>query len=659
MRRVASSPLPGGPRHVGRVIDPSAREDGELEPALELEAQESLDAGSPGGPPNDPPTTAQLRGASLRERLLKRASEVQTPTQQVPEQKGLEQSYADLDRVGMVDEPPQSKRPSSPTGRAPSAPMLLDGRTRLSPSQHAFFVTLLGIAMVASLIALAINVDDHGAGLGLAAKPASSQAMVPPAPAPTRPKRVREKLPGPWRIADAQSDPNLRLVEGEVGNQAFLNALEKAGIAHRERYRILTSMKGIRSFDRCKKTDRFLVLLEKQSGRVNAFEYVASRSEVYQSREAADGLLKGTRLDLKVSHNQVTGSLLYDGESFDASAERVGFDPGLRKVVAKALDGHLEMDEIERGDRLRLAVQEQTVLGEFASYTGVEVIEIQPAGGKRSPIRIYYFDRPSERGYYDAEGRAPYEGGWRKPIKDAPITSPFNMKRMHPVLKKVMPHTGIDFGAETGTPVGAASFGTVSFIGYSGPSGNLVKIEHPGGVETGYAHLSRFAEGLKVGDRVRRLGVVGYVGSTGRSTGPHLHFSARRDGKFFDPMTLKFDAMRIVSKEARSAFLESKAKYDALLDTISLPEPLPEEKDVAPKAPGSAAGHDQASSEGAIGVLDSEDDEPDAMGPGAAPSAGPADDSNQSDRPQKSMVHLTDQEILELSRSAGGNEIQR
>ena len=75
------------------------------------------------------------------------------------------------------------------------------------------------------------------------------------------------------------------------------------------------------------------------------------------------------------------------------------------------------------------------------------------------------------------------------------MTSPFNPKRLHPILKKVMPHNGIDFGAPTGTPVGASNFGTVSYIGYAGASGNLVKVEHPGGVETGYAHLSRFAEG--------------------------------------------------------------------------------------------------------------------------------------------------------------------
>src|SRR4030095_13306655 len=125
---------------------------------------------------------------------------------------------------------------------------------------------------------------------------------------------------------------------------------------------------------------------------------------------------------------------------------------------------------------------------------------------------------------------------------------------------KIMPHTGTDFGAPSGAPVGASSFGTISFIGYAGPSGNLVKIEHPGGVETGYAHLSRFAEGLNVGDKVKRMQLVGYVGSTGRSTGPHLHFSAKRNNEFFDAETLNLDSMRILPAEERAAFADTKRK---------------------------------------------------------------------------------------------------
>ena len=265
---------------------------------------------------------------------------------------------------------------------------------------------------------------------------------------------------------------------------------------------------------------------------------------------------------------------MYDGKSLDDSAEQAGFERGLGRVILSALDGHASEEDLSRGDVIRLVVQEVTVLGDFARYAGVEALELRPLKGE--PLRVYYFDMPGERGYYDVKGRAPHDGGWRKPIPGAPITSRFNLKRLHPVLKKVMPHLGTDFGAPSGTPIGASAPGTVTFVGYSGPAGNLVKIAHPGGVETGYAHLSRFAEGLKVGAKVKRIELVGYVGSTGRSTGPHLHFSASKNKEYFDAEKLNLDAMRTLAGDHRAALDTVIVKYNVLLDAIVLPEPLAE-----------------------------------------------------------------------------------
>jgi len=262
------------------------------------------------------------------------------------------------------------------------------------------------------------------------------------------------------------------------------------------------------------------------------------------------------------------------------------------------------------------------------------------------------------RGYYDRDGKAPFEGGWRKPIKDAPRTSPFNPNRVHPVLHKVMPHQGTDFGAATGTPVGASSFGTVSFVGLAGAAGNLVKIMHPGGVETGYAHLSRFAAGIKVGDKVRRMQVIGYVGSTGRSTGPHLHFSASRDGVFFDAETLNLDGMRTLSATEREGFKPLLAKYDPMLDGIAMPErfaPLPPPP--AEPAPAIAAAVAAQPDE----LAGDSDDEPVAAGPSdvaaaSAPTPSPAAPQAPS-KPGGSSVYLSDKELLEAQSATDDGEV--
>jgi murein DD-endopeptidase MepM/ murein hydrolase activator NlpD len=399
---------------------------------------------------------------------------------------------------------------------------------------------------------------------------------------------------------------------------------------------------------------------------VKAFEYIANPEEVYQSREGDDGLLKGSKLDLKVERNQFSGALVYDGKSFDTSAEQGGFERGLAKAVSKALDGHMALDELERGSRIRVIAQEVTVLGEFARYSGIETLEIVDPDASKPAFRLYYFAAGAEKGYFDNEGHSPYEGGWRKPIKDAAMTSPFNLKRLHPILKKVMPHLGIDFGAPVGTPVGAASYGTVEFASYLGPTGNLVRIAHAGGIETGYAHLSRFAEGLKVGDKVKRLQIIGYVGSTGRSTGPHLHFSARRNGDFIDPASLNLDAMRTLSKENRAAFAEVKSKYDAALEAIPLPAPLaPPPVAVASATPSSGAGpgatEPSATASGGVAAApaapaadpaqgDDDDETPAAAAPAAPGAAKPVGKPG-------SAVYLSDKELLKLQGATDEGEV--
>ncbi|HYP74882.1 MAG TPA: M23 family metallopeptidase [Polyangiaceae bacterium] len=656
---VPSSPGAGGPRHVGRVVDPSVRDDGDPEPDLQLASEAAASEAVPEESARAPSTQG---GERARERLLARAHAARPD------------AFADGPMSGGVDEVGRSEERETnegeldavgSTARAPATPLSLRPDQQLSPTLIALFGTLIGIATVLTLIALLINLDrQRSAPLGKSTSaPSASVSPAALETAPAVPKRARQKVPGPWRIADTKGDPNLRVVEGKISTDPFIKALGGAGVPEKEAYRVLTSMKGVRDFDKCNKADRFTALLERGSSRLKAFEYTVSPEEIYQAREGDDGLLKGSKLDLKVERNQVTGAILYDGKSFDASAERAGFDGGLGHVVGLALQGHLSMEELERGDRLRLIGQEVTVLGEFARYTGIEAIEVVPANPKREPLRVYYFDDASLRGYYDSTGKSPYEGGWRKPIPGAAITSSFNPRRMHPILHKVMPHLGTDIGAPLGTPVGASAPGAVSYIGPGGAAGNLLKVMHANGIETGYAHLSRYVAGLKVGDKVKRLQTIGYVGSTGRSTGPHLHFSAQRDGKFFDAETLNLDGMRVLTNDQRAQFMAVVAKYNPLLDAIALPPPLPPLADVssndpAPPSSGVApagSAEDPSLGEGAA--------EPDVTGSASAkPSALSAPPANARSAaaaasPAGNSVYLSDKELLKMQSATDEGEV--
>jgi murein DD-endopeptidase MepM/ murein hydrolase activator NlpD len=161
---------------------------------------------------------------------------------------------------------------------------------------------------------------------------------------------------------------------------------------------------------------------------------------------------------------------------------------------------------------------------------------VEYSGERLGKLQAFWFEAEKGDGeFFDPTGRAVHGGWLRTPLRYDHVSSPYNLKRRHPILKRIMPHLGIDYSATVGTPVFAAANGTISFAGPRGPNGNLVSIKHDNGFESHYAHLWRIAPGIKPGVKVVQRQSIGFVGSTGRSTGPHLHFALKRGGKFLDP----------------------------------------------------------------------------------------------------------------------------
>jgi murein DD-endopeptidase MepM/ murein hydrolase activator NlpD len=368
----------------------------------------------------------------------------------------------------------------------------------------------------------------------------------------------------------------VKIVTDQMNGRAFVKVLQEDGVEKAQVYRVLTAFEGQLKFDRTSRKDRFIAAIDKKTKLLRAFEWVVSPLEIWQARENDQGLLTAARLDLKVATEEVVGAF-YVSKSLAKSIDWSIFEPGIDGALDDAYDGHTSTDAFEEGGTVRAIAIERTALGEFAGYESIVAAEYRPPDPSKSPVRIYSFKGDKSKGYFDERGRQPDGGGWVNPVPGAPITSRFNPKRMHPILKRIHPHNGTDYGAPTGTPIHAAYRGKVTWIGMRGAAGNLVLIEHPNGVETGYYHMSRYAEGLKVGQRVATNQLIGYVGTTGRSTGPHLHFAAKRDGKFFDAEKLRMDSFRVVHVDDRPAFLRHKAELDARLDAIPLPEPPPPE----------------------------------------------------------------------------------
>ena len=178
-------------------------------------------------------------------------------------------------------------------------------------------------------------------------------------------------------------------------------------------------------------------------------------------------------------------------------------------------------------------------------------------------INLYNFKDNKDTGYYDIKGKSIVKSLMKTPINGARLSSSYGMRK-HPILGYNKMHRGTDFAAPTGTPIMASGAGKITRARWCGGGGNCVKIKHNSTYETVYAHMKSFARGIKEGKRVKQGQVIGYVGSTGLSTGPHLHYEVIINGKRVNSQKLKLPSGRILKKENRKLFETHKIRLNVL-----------------------------------------------------------------------------------------------
>ncbi len=176
---------------------------------------------------------------------------------------------------------------------------------------------------------------------------------------------------------------------------------------------------------------------------------------------------------------------------------------------------------------------------------------------------LYYFDKEGSEGHYDKNGKSVKKALMKTPINGARLSSPFGMRK-HPIDGFNKMHRGTDFAAPLGTPIMASGDGIIKKAGWCGGGGNCIKIKHNSTYQTVYAHMSKFARGIKTGVRVKQGQTIGYVGSTGKSTGPHLHYEVIVNGKKVNSQKLKLPSGKILKDNERKLFETRKIKMDVL-----------------------------------------------------------------------------------------------
>ena len=222
--------------------------------------------------------------------------------------------------------------------------------------------------------------------------------------------------------------------------------------------------------------------------------------------------------------------------------------------------------EIQRGDRFEVLYEAVfNKAGEFVENGPILYAHLEVGGRDVELFRYQPNEGPAD--YLDAKGASVRKALMRTPINGARLSSGFGMRR-HPILGYNKKHLGVDFAAPTGTPIYAGGDGTIAMIGRHGNFGKYIRIRHNGTYSTGYAHLNGYAKGMKKGKRVRQGQVIGYVGSTGMSTGPHLHYEVMQGNRRINPMTLKLPSGRKLEGSELAAFQQQVQKITVLLAEV-------------------------------------------------------------------------------------------
>ncbi|MBT9560061.1 MAG: M23 family metallopeptidase [Myxococcales bacterium] len=416
-------------------------------------------------------------------------------------------------------------------------PIYIGGRYGRRQRRASPLRTLVNLAFVACAVGVNYIVFFHDTTEPLVPSvdkaPPSSSA---PETDSTRPEAAPEARPA--GATEPASPPDattiVRGFEGKIqSGDTVSHAVEGHGIDPAKISPVLATMQSVFDFKKAKAGHRYSGEIDGK-GRILRFTYSTGPMEEYTVRLENDEYVaakKEVAVDIRTAE---VGCAI--GSSLFASLTRCGEGPDLAQRISDLFAFDVDFfQEIRPGDIVKIVVEKEFVDGRFSKYGRILAASYEGKFGAHTAF--LYKNVQSREGYYAADGRALEKEFLKTPLKYTRISSGFTHHRFHPTLHTWKKHLAIDYAAPVNTPVQAVASGRVSFVGKQSASGNLVVIEHAGGHSSYYAHLNKFGD-VKEGDAVTQRSVIGYVGQTGRATGPHLHFAIKKGEKWLNPLEI-------------------------------------------------------------------------------------------------------------------------
>jgi murein DD-endopeptidase MepM/ murein hydrolase activator NlpD len=354
-------------------------------------------------------------------------------------------------------------------------------------------------------------------------------------------------------LENAQTEEDAGPYQGVVAPGDTAGALLGEWLSVNDIHDMVEACKNVYPLSRLRAGQPYTVY--KENGSFVRFEYeIDDDSKLIAGRENSGETTRWTarveNIEYEVRLVKVEGEI---SSSLFESMSSIGESPALAVRLAEVFAWEINfIRDIQPGDSFRVLVEKRYRDGELKGYGAMPLAEFI---NKNSKFEAYRFqDSFGNATYFNASGDSLKRAFLKAPLSFTRISSRFNLKRMHPIFHTVRPHPAVDYAAPKGTPVKAIGSGIVAFCGFNKGAGNYITLQHGNGYESMYLHLNGFAKKLKKGVRVRQGETIGYVGSTGYSTGPHLDFRMKKNGQFVNPEKTLSPRDESVPKKLLGAF---------------------------------------------------------------------------------------------------------
>ena len=358
-------------------------------------------------------------------------------------------------------------------------------------------------------------------------------------------------------------DPKYKKIKHKIkSGETFDKILESYSIEKSEIIKIKNSLKKKINLNKLNTRQIIQFSLDKTNNKIEEFTYqISNTQKIYLKRNIEKDSFNEEIVSIKLNKR-----IIYNENLIIQSLYKAATDKKIpaNTIIEFARIYGFQVDfqrDIRKNDKFQIMYE--IFLNEKDEI--VETGEILFANLKLSgqDNNLYYFDIKGGEGHYDKNGKSVKKALMKTPINGARLSSPFGMRK-HPIDGYNKMHRGTDFAAPLGTPIMASGDGVIKKAGWCGGGGNCVKIKHNSTYQTVYAHMSKFARGIKAGVRVKQGQIIGYVGSTGKSTGPHLHYEVIINGKKVNSQKLKLPSGKILKGKDRKLFETNKIKLDIL-----------------------------------------------------------------------------------------------